>query len=242
MPTFFVHFPTKDDNIENLILDKNTGYEFVKEILMSFDRIDCEKETEIFIDKKNKDDFINDFKTLENLLNLRIGSYNLEEALLSFITQNSIKLITKTDQIFDFTINLNCFDRIDCIFSELNSLRRINRNDFRHCENHPSYNPSKKSPLIGGLGGFDNAQNLLPDAIGDAKSKRKILINIDKLNQNFILRFEDENFDNQFHAFHIVKKENGEYQEDIEEIDILKKSNRGIPRAYKLLKYREVYN
>lgn len=241
MLSFFVHFPTKTDNIENLISDKKSGEKFVKEILMSLDRINCEKETEIFIDKANKDNFINDYKTLEKLLNIRIGLYDLEVTLQNFITQNSIKLISKIDQIFDFTINLNCFDRIDCIFSELNSQRRINRNDFRHCENHPNYNSSKKSPLIGGLGGFDNAQNLLPSAIGDAKSKRKVLINIDQLNQNFILRFEDENFDNQYHAFHIVKKVNKEFQEDKEEINILRSSNRGIPRAYKLLKFREIY-
>lgn len=239
MPTFFILFPTKTDKIENLVSDKNAGVEFVKEILMSFDRIDCEKETEIFIDKKNKEDFINDYKTLENLLDIRIGAYDLEGVLLSYITQNSIKLITKTDQNFDYTISLNCFDKIDKIFNKVNSQRRINRNDFRHCENHPNYNPSKKSPLIGGIGGFDNAQNLLPSAIGDAKSKRKLLINRDQLNQNFIIRFEDENFDNQFHAYHIVKGENGKYREDKEGIDLLKSSNRGIPRAYKLINYRE---
>jgi hypothetical protein len=239
MTKFFVQFPTKSDNIENIIADRNAGNEFIKEIIMSLDRIDCENETEIFIDKKNKDEFVNDYKTLENLLEIRIGSYDLESTLLSFITQNSIKIITKTDQVFDYSIKLNCFAEIDSIFTQLNSPRKINRTDFRHCENHIDYN-RQKSPLIGGVRGFDNAQGLLPSAIGDAKSRKKILINRDNQNRGFIIRFEDENFENQYHAYHLVKNVNGQYHEDTVEVELLNKTNRGIPRAYKLLKYKEV--
>jgi hypothetical protein len=238
MPNFFISFPTKDDNIENFVSNKKDGEAFVREILMTLDRIDCEKDSKIFIDNSNKNDFINDYKALENLLKIRIGSYNLEETLLQYIAQNSIRIIKSNDRIFDYALRVDCFVGVDRICNQKNQGRMLNRNDFRHCENHPNRIHSK-SPLIGGIGGFDNAENLLSSAIGDAKAKRKFLINIDRKTQNFIIRFEDENFINQYHAYHIVKLENNRYNEDLEEINLIKNPHKGIPRAYKLIKYRE---
>lgn len=82
-------------------------------------------------------------------------------------------------------------------------------------------------------------QLFLSSAIGDAKTKRNILINIDKNNSDFILRYEDENFMNQYHAYHIVKKEKNNYIFDQKKINLINNSHKGIPRAYKLILYRE---
>jgi hypothetical protein len=238
MPTFFISFPSKDDNIEKIISNKKEGEAFVKEILMTLDRIDCENNSQIFFDKKNLHAFIEDYKALENLLEIRIGLYTLEDALLNFISQNSIKITQDSNQEYDYRFKIKCFDDVDGIFLSLNKLRILNRTDYRHCENHRNYNPSK-SPLIGGIGGFDNAEKLLVSAIGDVKTKKYILINTDKMNQDFIIRFEDEGFRNQYHAFHIVRVVNNQYVEDVEKLYQLKQR---VPRSYKLIKYRESRN
>jgi hypothetical protein len=133
---------------------------------------------------------------------------------------------------------MNSFFEIDNIFYSKNQNRKLNRLDFRHCENHPDYNPAKKSPLIGGIGGFENAEKLLPSAVGDAKTKRTILINQDRINNSFFLRYENENFENQYHAFHIVKRENTRYIEDKEMLLKIKSNRKGIPRAFKIIEYR----
>ncbi|MBK8806981.1 MAG: hypothetical protein IPO21_10180 [Bacteroidales bacterium] len=237
MPSFFITFPTKADNIEDIVSNRRDAESFVKELLMTLDRIDCENNAQIFINKENIENFINDYKTLEKLLEIKIGAYNLEDALRSFITHNSIKIISKKDYVFDYYFKLNCFFQIDEIFNCRNQHRQLNRNDFRHCENHPK-RISSKSPLIGGLGGFDNAEKLLPSAIGDVRTNRSVLINTDKINQNFIIRFEDENFNNQFHVYHIVKNIANNYMEDSEKLNQIKNSHKGIPRAYKLITYR----
>lgn len=239
MAIFFIIFPTATDKIENLVTDRKSGEGFIKDIIMIFDRLDCEKHIEVFIDIENKKKFIDDFNALVNLMEVKItiGSFDLEDVINNLIFGNAIKF--SSNPYYDYKIEIiDGFQKIDRIFKdEINQSRVLNRNDFRHCENHPNRIPTK-SPLIGGIGGFNNAEKWLPSAIGDAKTKKTIVINIDLQNGNFIIRFEDENFNNQYHAYHIVKGKDGNYTEDNEKLKILENSSKGIPRALKLIKYR----
>jgi hypothetical protein len=234
MTTFLLHFPTKEDRLENSINTIVDGNKFIKRLFMSIDRIDCENNTEIFIDKNNKDNFIDDYKTLESLLNTRIGSYSIEETILIYLSNNSIKTINQVGNDFDYTFSVVNFGDINNLFSSINNIRLINRSDFRHCENHPNKDINK-SPLLGGTNGFDNAENLLYSAIGDKRTNKRYLINIDKSSNDFFIRFEDENWNNQYHAYHIVVNKNGHYIEDNEEIEKIKTN---LKRAFKLVKFR----
>jgi hypothetical protein len=238
MINFLIHFPTKNDNIENWIIDKQSGSNFAKEMLMIFDRIDCEKDIQALIDHTNLYDFIEDYKTLEDLINQKIGLYNLEELIRNLISQNAIRILHNSSFEPDFHIQiLDGFLSVDKIFTENNSDRILNINDFRHCENHRDY-LNIKSPLIGGTGGFQNANSLLPSAIGDIKSGRSILLNIDNKNRGFLIRYEDENFNNQYHAFHIVKKYKRDYVADSDKIKLLLYSRKNFKRPLMLIKYR----
>ena len=73
MNTFLIVFPTKDDNIENIIVSKQSGNDFIKEMLMILDRIDCENDIEVYIELQNKNRFVDDYKALEDLMNQKIG-------------------------------------------------------------------------------------------------------------------------------------------------------------------------
>ena len=101
-----------------------------------------------------------------------------------------------------------CFEHISN-FYELekwflqNRIKRVyNLSDNRHIENHQDYRQDK-SPLLGGIAGKANASKLLETAIGD-KREKNYLINFDNLNHCHI-RFEDENAQNQYHGYHLVK-------------------------------------
>jgi hypothetical protein len=204
---------------------------------MILDRINCEKDTEVYIDLDNKNNFLQDYKTLEHLLEIRIGWHTLEDVINNFIYSNSIKVKKKNIEIDYSYLLIENFLIIDQLFKDKNSSRILNRNDFRHCENHSQYIPGK-SPLIDGINGFDNATVYLSSAIGDDKTKRDIIINIDSTNHDFIIRYEDENFNNQFHAYHMVCNSGGEYSPDERKIILLRSRNKGIPRAFKLIEYR----
>jgi len=237
MLRFHLTFPVSVDNVENIVFDRATGEMFVRNLIMIFDRIDCEKSTELYIDLEDKNQFFTDYATLEGLLSTRIGTYKFEETINNFIVANSIRPLNDS-VVIDYTFPLlDCFQIIDTMFVELNNARVLNRTDFRHCEGHPLRIPDK-SPLIGSINGFDNAASHLSCAIGDAKSGRKILVNVDETNQPFILRYEDENFNNQFHAYHIVRNVGGQYEIDVDEITLLNGSRKGIPRAMKLIHFR----
>ncbi len=240
MTTFLIVFPTKDDRIENIVIDKQSGNNFVKEMMMILDRIDCEKDIEVYINSSNKDKFIDDYKTLEDLINQRIGLYNIEDALRSFITQNAIRILHAENFEPDIYFQIaDGFRRVDNIFTERNGNRILNQNDFRHCENHPGY-LHHKSPLIGGTAGFANVSELLPSAIGDNKANRGILLNIDTNNSDFIVRYEDENFNNQYHAFHLVKNVNNDYIVDAAKIQLLQSSRKNLKRPLMLVRYRHL--
>ena len=206
---------------------------------MSLERIDCEKNTTLFIDIANKNNFIELYKRHEQEISVKIGASRLEEIINIFIQSNSIRT-SSIMQEMDHVISLEQdFITIDNLFNQLNEhVRRFNRGDFRHCENHPQ-RLHNKSPLIGGVNGFDNAESLLASSIGDIRSKHKYLLNIDHKNKNFIIRYEDENFNNQYHAFHIVKKDNyNQYIVDNDNVKFLT-TKKGLPRALRLINFRK---
>lgn len=79
--------------------------------------------------------------------------------------------------------------------------RKFNSEDERHIEASPRYIKGK-SPLLDGKAGQQHASELLKSAIGD-KRKCKYLINFDHRKNEYI-RYEDENSNNQYHAYHLV--------------------------------------
>lgn len=239
MIKFELIFPTSQHNIESIVTCTKSGEDFVRNLLMILDRINCEKDTEVYIDLDNKNKFLDDYKTLEHLLEIRIGWHNLEDVVNNFIYSNSIKIKKKEIEIDNSYLLIENFQIIDQIFKDKNSSRILNRNDFRHCENHHQYLRGK-SPLIDGINGFNNATLYLSSAIGDDKTNRDIVINIDNINQDFIIRYENENFNNQFHAYHMVYNSGGKYSADERKIVLLRSRNKGIPRAFKLIEYRNV--
>lgn len=298
MKSFFLHFPTDRDNIQNIILNQEIGISFIKSINMIFDRIDCEKNTKVFYHSSNKRDFYQELNVLDDLIG-NLGSYSFTETIdyliyentdivcwennsysnnniiyKQWITENQqiinddllfVKEITERSYIYpqhefyivtfikhSFPFNdkikilrddkescpkffcfsvFNTFSLVDEFFCLINKSRVLNKEDFRHCDNHLDFIFSK-SPLIGGVGGFDNAEVWLPSAIGD-KRVHDFLICFDEA-YNRIIRFEDENFNNQFHAFHLVKQKT--YESDIINIEFIKSQ---IPRVFQLLEYRD---
>lgn len=109
--------------------------------------------------------------------------------------------------------------------------KNYNYNDNRHIETHPNFN-TRKSPLIGGLAGKQNAAALLTKAIGD-KRKKDYLVNYDEVNQRYIrYEWEDENPQNLYHGYHLVRQKTHEI--DINEVSKVPK------RIIKLLNYRKI--
>lgn len=120
------------------------------------------------------------------------------------------------------------FSELDNWFLVNRIERNYNHNDNRHIEGHPQY-ISGKSPLLGGLGGKQNASELLMNALGDQR-KRKYLVNYDQGNTAYI-RYEDENALDQYHGYHLVKPTVHERDIDAED---------EIPgRVKDILKYRK---
>ena len=127
------------------------------------------------------------------------------------------------------------FHELEKWFNRERACRKYNYNDFRHIEGHPNYfyyfrNGQKigKSPLLGGLGGQKRAEEILQTAIGDSK-EHSYLINWDFENERY-MRFEDENFKNQYHGYHLVKPKT--HERDTEE------ENRISKRVIDILNYR----
>lgn len=238
MNKFLLVFPTRGDNIENVITNKQQGNDFVKKVVMILERVDCEEGIEVYFELANKRLFLDDYQSLEELMCQRIGLYNLETILNTLVFDSSIKILKQGAVLPENRINLiDSFLEIDAIFTLINSTRTLNQNDFRHCEGHPNH-ISTKSPLIAGVGGFSNANRLLPSAIGDKRSNRGVLLNLDGANSGHIIRYEDENFNNQYHAFHIVKKIEGKYVPDELKIELLRNSKKNMKRALRIVEYR----
>lgn len=86
--------------------------------------------------------------------------------------------------------------------------RNYNFEDNRHIKNHPQsqVNSHQKSPIIGGLEGKKDVSVLLRGAVGD-KRETKDLINFDYKHECYIwYEYENENPQNQYHGYHLVKK------------------------------------
>lgn len=161
---------------------------------------------------------------------LMINLFNIDYAT------NPIKIIkdcriNKTTEIFKFDF-ITSFNEIDEWFIINRLKRNYNHEDNRHIENHPQslIKSHDKCPLIGGLGGKNNAESLLKNAIGD-KDEIKDLINFDYLNDFYIwFEFENENPQNQYHGYHLVSRKTP-YQKNLED-----------KRVAKLLDYRKKKN
>lgn len=108
--------------------------------------------------------------------------------------------------------------------------RHFNNTDERHIETSPRYIKGK-SPLLRGIAGRSSAENLLKAAIGD-KRETEDLMNFDEVNDNYIwYEFENENPQNQYHAYHLVKPNS--HERDIKAIEKIPQ------RVKKLLEYRK---
>lgn len=156
----------------------------------------------------------------------------------NYFSKESISIIEdcgqKGKQIIDLPFVEN-FKQLDEWLINNRIPRNYNMGDNRHIESHPEsqINSHKKSPLIGGLGGKENAKKLLKNAIGDKKFT-KDLINCDTTNNDAYIWFEDENENpqNQYHGYHLVKA--GTYEED-------RTAVKNIPeRVISIIDYRKI--
>jgi hypothetical protein len=122
------------------------------------------------------------------------------------------------------------FTQLEECFYTNSQPRMYNHGDNRHIEGHGSYIP-RKSPLIGGQTGKENARNLLSKALGDRKD-RQYLVNFDNINNRYIrFEFEGQNPQNQFHGYHLVMPTT--HEPDEKAVSQISK------RIIKLLEYRE---
>lgn len=155
----------------------------------------------------------------------------------NYFGHKSISIIEDCEQkgkkIIDLPFVEN-FKQLDEWLIENRTPRKYNMGDNRHVENHPQslINSHNKSPLIGGIGGKQNAEQLLKKAVGDKRDK-KDLMNCDTKNNDAFIWFEDENENpqNQYHGYHLVKAYT--YEEDEKEV-------KKIPeRVINILEYRK---
>lgn len=162
---------------------------------------------------------------------------NEKQILINFLNSyhsrnpiNIIKDCRGEEPVFIYVNFVSNFIELDEWFIQNRIKRNFNFGDFRHIENHPQYIKGK-SPLLGGIGGKQNAANILDKAVGD-KREKKCLINYDVVNKCFI-RYEDENTNATFHGYHLVKP----ITHEIDQTEINKISQRIIL----ILEYRKKY-
>ena len=116
--------------------------------------------------------------------------------------ESKLPTFTQLDQIHNL-------DSLEKWFQTNRTRRQLNDKDERHNERSAKYvtKPEKKSPLLYDFR-FDTAgivyvQTLLDEAIGDAQES-KDLMNYDLQKKRYIW-FENENTNNQYHAYHLAK-------------------------------------
>jgi hypothetical protein len=135
----------------------------------------------------------------------------------AFLSQNPVLIIVDCNgDVNTITVPFvtNCKSLFDWL-KESRINRSYNFNDNRHIENHPQSQivSHKKSPLLGGLAGKQNASDLLNKAIGD-KRLTKDLIYFDEFNEQYIwYEFENDTPQNQYHGYHLVIP--GTYASDV---------------------------
>lgn len=152
--------------------------------------------------KRHKTLSINDKQIILNLFD---GYSSYENPIVVLIT---CKGNTETIKV-PFVTNFRELDE----WLQKNRLKRnFNKTDKRHIEYSGDHRKEKsgeyKSPLLGGLGGRENAESFLKAAIGDkySASNKKDLINYDTNKQEYIwYEYENDNPQNQYHAYHLVK-------------------------------------
>lgn len=185
------------------------------------------------VERKNKISSHNEKILMINLFNIDYATNPIKIIKDCRTNNNTTKIVE-----FDFIIN---FNEIDEWFINNRLRRNYNYGDNRHIENTPQslIKSLGKSPLIGGLGGKNNAEYHLKNAIGDKNSSKDFndLMNCDSNNNDFYIWFEYENDNpqNQYHGYHLVSRQTP-YQKDLE-------AEKRIPdRVVKLLEYRKKKN
>jgi len=142
------------------------------------------------------------------------------------------KICNNTPSDCQDAFHIKNFKELDQWLDENRTPRSYNFEDYRHIEGHPKYvkNPPK-SPLLGGLGGRQYAEELLPHAVGDKKETQR-LYNFDEKNECYIqFEYEGDNPANQYHGYHLLKPKTHEVDE---------KAIRDIPqRIVNILEYRQ---
>ncbi|MGB1242074.1 MAG: hypothetical protein ACPG49_06115 [Chitinophagales bacterium] len=125
------------------------------------------------------------------------------------------------------------FKELNQWFEENRLQRNYNMIDNRHIEAHPDYRKGK-SPILGGLGGKEHIASLLENAIGDQRETDR-LFNFDAENNCYIrFEFENDNPQNLYHGYHLVKPQTHEIDE---------KAVKEIPyRVIQVLEYRKNLN
>lgn len=153
--------------------------------------------------------------------------------LSSFFMPNPIPIIVNDDNGLVEIVNIpwvQNFLEIDNWLQNNRLKRQFNDTDMRHIEGNPSHIKGK-SPLLGGIGGRPNAANLLISAIGD-KNRNKGLMNFDTTNNAYIwFEYENDNPQNKYHAYHLVKPNS--HENDIQAESKLPQ------RVIEILKYRQ---
>lgn len=158
-----------------------------------------------------------------------------------YFSQNPIMIIVNCNgdaQNYSIPFVTN-FKEFDEWLQENRLTRNFNNTDTRHIENSGNHRRDRntgeyKSPLLGGIGGRENAQTFLKAAVGDKRSdsNKEDIINYDTVNQQYIwYEFENTNPQNQYHGYHLVKAFT--YEEDT--IAIGRIPN----RVQKILDYRK---
>ncbi|AXB55214.1 hypothetical protein [Flavobacterium fluviale] len=158
-----------------------------------------------------------------------------------FFSQNPIMIIENCNQnVTNYNIPyVTDFKELDDWLQNNRLERNFNHTDTRHIENSGNHGKDKrtgkpKSPILGGVGGRENAESFLKKAVGDKRSHSnpEDVINYDTVKQEFIwYEYENDNPQNQYHGYHLV--EAFTYKRDFEGISRIPK------RVIKILEYRE---
>lgn len=158
-------------------------------------------EQNIPLSMKEASEYSNKNQTL--LINVKSGFHAHENCL--FILKDSSTYATKCCPIFFKIDQVHSLNGLENWFQIHRPNRKINTTDQRHNEESPFYIKGK-SPLLfdltrNGLA-VKHVQDLLNSAIGDTHES-KDLMNYDHQKERYIW-FENENANNQYHAYHLA--------------------------------------
>jgi hypothetical protein len=95
----YLYFP--NDNLSDKITSREQGEAFLEEIQMLIDRMDCEKEVELFFESTNKENFIQGIAILEEFQEIgNFGVANFQTTLDQLLYSSDVEDL-ETNYIFD---------------------------------------------------------------------------------------------------------------------------------------------